>query len=198
MAGAVQAPVDAFITPALADQVMPLVLPPLALEVKVVTELMSLVDAAGLSAVRATVCAVRVRLAVAVVPATLVTVRMKVLEVVMVPLPKAVPLVTVPMLWSTVAVPLLKAGVMVVVPLKGTGLVVATRPVATGAATMVAEKVPGVESVPPPLVATQLRPTLPEAPAVKVMLVVVAPAVMVPPEMVQAKVTPVWAETLAV
>ena len=116
MAGAVQAPVDAFITPALADQVMPLVLPPLALEVKVVTELMSLVDAAGLRAVRATVCGFTTRLVVTAVPAAFVTVRMKVLAAVMAPLLKAVPLVTLPMPLLTLAVPLLKEGVIRVLP----------------------------------------------------------------------------------
>ena len=137
MAGAVQAPVLAFIVPAVADQVMPLVTPPVVLEVKVVVELMSLVDAAGLRAATATVCGFTVRVAVTAVPAALVTVRMKVLAAVMAPLLKAVPLVTAPMLLSTVAVPLLKVGVMLVVPPKSTGLVTATIPVATGSATTV-------------------------------------------------------------
>ena len=137
MAGAVQAPVAAFMEPAVADQVTPLVTPPLAVELKVVVELMSLVGAAGARAERATVCGFTVRLAVTAVPAALVTVRMKVLAAVMAPLLKAVPLVTLPMPLLTLAVPLLKVGVMLVVPPKSTGLVTATRPVATGRATTV-------------------------------------------------------------
>ena len=137
MAGAVQAPVEAFIVPALAVQVMPLVMPPVAVVLKVVTVLTSLVGAAGLRAATATVCGFTVRLAVTAVPAALVTVRMKFLATVMAPLLKAVPLVTAPTLLFTLPVPLLKVGVMVVVPPKSTGLVAATRPVATGRLTTV-------------------------------------------------------------
>ena len=55
-----------------------------------------------------------------------------------------------------------------------------------GAATMVLLAVPAAEAVPAAFVAMQLTPTVPEAPGVKVMLVVVAPAVIVPPVRVQA------------
>ena len=71
---------------------------------------------AGVTAVTATVCGVRVTLAVAVAPAALVAVRRKVLEAVMTPLLKAVPLVTAPMALSTAPVPLAKEGVRVVAP----------------------------------------------------------------------------------
>ena len=113
--GAVQTP-PLVMLPALADQLMPLPLPPLALALKVVTELTSLVGAAGETAVTATVCGVIVRVVIEVAPAALVTVRVKVLEAVMAALLKAVPLITVPMPWSTLAVPLLKEGVIRVLP----------------------------------------------------------------------------------
>ena len=102
--------------PAVADHTTLLVTPPVAVVLKVVIELTSRVGAAGATAARATVCGFTGRLAVAVVPAALVTVRTKVLATVMVPLPKLVPLVTVPTPWSTLPVPLLKVGVRVVVP----------------------------------------------------------------------------------
>jgi len=60
VAGAVHAPVPAFIAPALADHVMPLVTPPVAVVVKVVAVLTVLVGAAGLMALTATVCGVTV------------------------------------------------------------------------------------------------------------------------------------------
>ena len=53
---------------------------------------------------------------VTVVPAALVTVRVKALEAVITPLPKGVPLVTAPMPLFTLPVPLAKTGVMVVLP----------------------------------------------------------------------------------
>ena len=62
-----------------------------------------------------------------------------------------------------------------------------------GAATMVLLAVPAVEEVPAALVATQLRPTEPVAPAVKVTLGVLAAEVRVPLLMVQARVMPDWA-----
>lgn len=55
-----------------------------------------------------------------------------------------------------------------------------------GAGTMVLLPVPAEEGVPPALVTTQLKPTEPLAPAVKVMLLVPAPAVTVPLVRVQA------------
>ena len=58
--------------------------------------------------------------------------------------------------------------------------------VATGAATMVAVAVAGALAVPAALVATQPRVSPPRLPAVKVMALVVAPAVRVPPAIVQA------------
>ena len=137
MAGAVQAPVDAFMVPALADQVMPLVLPPLALEVKVVMELTSFVGAAGARAVRATVCGFTTRLVVTAVPAAFVTVRMKVFAAVMAPLETPVPLTTAPRPLLMLPVPLLKVAVRSVLPPKGTGLAAAARPEATGRATTV-------------------------------------------------------------
>jgi len=137
VAGAVQAPVLALMEPALAVQLRRLVAPLVAVAVNVVVEFTSLVGAAGLRAPTATVCGVRVTLAVAVVPAALVTVRRKVLLAVMLPLPKAVPLVTTPTPLFTLPVPLLKVGVIVVVPAKGTEVARAIRLVATGAATTV-------------------------------------------------------------
>ena len=96
VAGAVQAPDAASMVPALADQVMPLVAPPVAVALKVVVVPTELTIAAGLTALRATVRGTRVRLVVAMVPAALVTVRMKFLGPVMGPLPKELPLVTTP------------------------------------------------------------------------------------------------------
>ena len=55
-----------------------------------------------------------------------------------------------------------------------------------GAGKMALLAVPAAEAVPAALVTTQLKPTVPEAPGVKVMLVVPAPAVMVPLVRVQA------------
>ena len=55
VAGAVQAPVEAFIVPAEADQVTLLVAPPVVVEEKVVMELTSLVVAAGLGVPTTTV-----------------------------------------------------------------------------------------------------------------------------------------------
>ena len=57
---------------------------------------------------------------------------------------------------------------------------------AVGAATMVLVPVPAAEAVPAWLVTTQLGTVVPEAPAMKVMLVPVVAEVMVPPVMVQA------------
>ena len=116
VAGAVQAPVLALMLPPVADQVMPLVAPLEAVALKVVVELAVRVPPTGLMAPTATVCTVMGRLVVAVLPAALVTVRVKVLAAVMVPLLKATPLVTVPTPLSTLPVPLLKEGVMRVVP----------------------------------------------------------------------------------
>ena len=110
-AGAVQAPVPGVMVPALADQVMPLVTPPVAVAPKVVAVLIDRVAPAGLTAPTATVCGVTVRFEVLVVPAALVTVRTKALAAVMVPLGKVVPLVTTPTPWSTLPVPPLKVGV---------------------------------------------------------------------------------------
>ena len=58
VAGAVQAPVLEFMVPALADQVMPLVTPPVAVVLKVVPVLIVRVGAAGLIAFTTTVCGV--------------------------------------------------------------------------------------------------------------------------------------------
>ena len=69
---------------------------------------------------------------------------------------------------------------------------VAEKTVMLGSSTEVAVMTPAVEAVPARLVATQLRPTVPATPAVKVTLLVAAPAVMVPFVMLQAKVTPAW------
>ena len=103
------------IVPALALQVTPLVAPLVAVELKVVLVLMERVAPAGVTAVRATVWGLTVSGALAVVaPAALVTVRVKVLAEVMVPVEKAVPLVTAPTPLSTEPVPLLKVGVTVV------------------------------------------------------------------------------------
>ena len=115
-AGAVQAPVVGFMVPALAVQVRPLEAPPVAVALKVVAVLTVRMALAGLTEPTATVCGDTVRLAVVVAPAALVTVRTKALAVVMVPLGKAVPLVTAPTPWSTLPVPLLKVGVRVVLP----------------------------------------------------------------------------------
>ena len=60
VAGAVHAPVLAFIVPALADHVMPLVTPPVAVVVKVVAVLTVFVGEVGLMAFTATVCGVTV------------------------------------------------------------------------------------------------------------------------------------------
>jgi hypothetical protein len=60
VAGAVHAPVAAFIVPALADHVMLLVTPPVAVVVKVVALLTVFVGAAGLMAFTTTVCGVTV------------------------------------------------------------------------------------------------------------------------------------------
>ena len=114
--GAVQAPVLGFMVPAVADQVMPLVRPPVAVAAKVVALRTSLVARAGLGVLTTTVWGVTVTVEVAWVLPPPVTVRVKVLAVVMVPLENATPLVTAPMPWSTLPVPLLKVGVMVVLP----------------------------------------------------------------------------------
>ena len=60
VAGAVQAPVAAFMEPELADHEMPLVTPPVAVVLKVVVLLTVRVGAAGLMAFIATVCGVTV------------------------------------------------------------------------------------------------------------------------------------------
>ena len=62
---------------------------------------------------------------------------------------------------------------------------------------MVLVAVPGVETVPAAFVAVQPSCTDPEVPAVKVTLVPVVAEVRVPPEMVQAKLQPIWAGTEA-
>ena len=87
---------------------------------------------------------------------------------------------------------------IVVVPLKGTGFAVATRAVAIGAATTVLLVVPAAEVVPAALVAVQLRPTEPVAPAWKVTLAPLVADVKVPLVMVQAKVMPAWGRVVAV
>ena len=64
---------------------------------------------------------------------------------------------------------------------------------------MVLVAVPAAEAVRPALVTMQLGFVVPEAPAVKVMLVPVVEEVMVPPVIVQAYVLPAaWLGTLAV
>ena len=67
-----------------------------------------------------------------------------------------------------------------------------------GAATMLAVAVPAVEAVLAALVATQLRATEPEVPAVKVTPVPVLADERVPLVMVQARVMPAWAGVEAV
>ena len=57
---------------------------------------------------------------------------------------------------------------------------------ATGTATLVTVAVPAVAQAPAAFVTVQLRVMAPGAPGVKVMLVVAAPAVMLPLLMVQA------------
>ena len=69
--------------------------------------------------------------------------------------------------------------------------------VALGAAKMAQVAEPGALAWPAPLVTVQPRLTLPEAPAVKVMALLPAPAVMAPPEIVQTKVLFAWAGTEA-
>ena len=136
-AGAVQAPVEALMLPALADQVRLLVAPPVAVALKMVLVLVVRVAAAGLREPTTTVWGLTATLVAAGVPAALVTVRMKVLAEVMAPLLTATPLVTAPTPLLMLPVPLLKVGVRRVVPPKRVGLVVATRLEATGRPTTV-------------------------------------------------------------
>ena len=74
-AGAVKAPVEALIVPAVADQVMPVFDAPETELVKVVAPFTVMVGAAGLTAAMLTLWGVTVTEVVAVVPAALVTVR---------------------------------------------------------------------------------------------------------------------------
>ena len=115
-AGAVKAPVEALIVPAEADQVMPVFEAPETELEKVVEVFTVMVGAAGEIAATAADWTVMVTLAVAVDPAALVTVRVKVLGAVRAPELKAVPEVTAPTLWSTAPVPAEKVGVMLVEP----------------------------------------------------------------------------------
>ncbi len=73
----------------------------------------------------------------------------------------------------------------------------AWKEVTRGAATSVQVAVPGSETVPAALVATQEIPRLPGTPAVKVICAVPWPAVTVPEVRVQVNVHPLWAGTEA-
>ena len=95
VAGAVQTPVPASMVPALAVQVIPLVTPPLAVEVKVVEVLTERVGAAGAMGVRATVCGVTVAETLAESPAASVARSQKVFGVVIAAVVMAAPLVGV-------------------------------------------------------------------------------------------------------
>jgi hypothetical protein len=66
-----------------------------------------------------------------------------------------------------------------------------------GAATTLTSAVPADDETPSALVATQLKVRVPADPAVNVIEVVPAPAVMVPPVMPQVYEHPVWAGMLA-
>ena len=115
-AGAVKAPVEALIVPAVADQVRPVFDAPETELEKVVLVLTVMVGAAGLMAATPADCRVTPTAAVAVAPAALVTVRVKVLAAVRAPELNAVPEVTAPMPWSTAPVPPEKVGVRLVEP----------------------------------------------------------------------------------
>ena len=96
------------------------------------------------------------------------------------------PEVTVPMLWLMLPVPPEKVGVRVTVaPYNGVG-VLATRLVATGAATTLMVAVPAGAEAPAALVTVQVSVVVPTAPAVKVIALVVVALVIVPVLMVQA------------
>ena len=114
-AGAIQAPVAAFIVPPVADQVSPFVAPPVAVAEKVVALPVVRVGAAGLMAPTLTACTVTVAEAVAVAPAAFVTVRVKVLvpDQFAVMAPVAAPEVTAPIPLSTLPVPPENVGVSV-------------------------------------------------------------------------------------
>ena len=197
VAGASHSPVAGFMLPPVADQTRVLVIPPVTVALKVVELEAVTVGLAGLMGLTARSLGSMVKVAVATVPAALVTVSVKVLGSVMMPLLKGVPLVTTPTRLSTLPVPLLKVGVIWVEVPRRTGFTAATRVGAPGAATMTGLAVPAAEAVPAALVATQLSPTAPDVPGVKVMLVVPAPAVMLPLVMDQARVMPAWAVTEA-
>ena len=114
--GAVQAPVLGSMVPPVADQTTSLVAPPVTVAVKVVAVPVVRLTLLGLSAVTATVWGSRTRVLLAVVPARLVTVRMKVLVAVMEPLPKWLPLLMTPTPLFTLPMPSVKVGVMRVPP----------------------------------------------------------------------------------
>ena len=132
--------------PPVADQVTVPVAPPVTAVLKVVVVSTERTGLPGKMDATTTNCGATVMLAAVVVPAALVTVSVKILVALMMPLLKAVPLTTVPMPLSTVPTPLLKVGVRVVVPPKATGLVAATRPVATGRPTTVTVVVTDLEA----------------------------------------------------
>ena len=94
--GAVQTPVLATMVPALAVQARVFVAPPVAVALKVVLVPVVRVGKAGVMAPTLTAWVVRVTEAVAVLPAALVTVRVKVFAPETAPLPKGVPLATTP------------------------------------------------------------------------------------------------------
>ena len=116
-AGAVKAPVEALIVPAEADQVMPVFEAPETELAKVVEPFTVMVGVTGLTAAMLTLWGVTVTEVVAVVPAALVTVRVKVRAM---PWPQlavmalvAAPEVTEPTLWSTAPFPAEKVPVRV-------------------------------------------------------------------------------------
>ena len=96
------------------------------------------------------------------------------------------PEVTTPMLLLMAPVPPVKVGVSVTVAPNRGVVLLATRLVTTGAATMLAVKVPAGAETAAALVTVQLRVVVPTAPAVKVTWLVFVALVMAPEVMDQA------------
>jgi hypothetical protein len=138
-AGAVQTPVLALMVPALALQVTVSSAPPVTVVPKVVVEPTVRVGAAGLGVATTTVCGVTWQMVVAVVPAALVTVRVKRMGEVIAAVGMGTPLVAAAVTFElpfpvlpTVAEPPEKVGVRVTVAPYEVVLELGTRLVATG------------------------------------------------------------------